>query len=297
MLHSPLHSQRSLAVASMPPKKRRRGVDVGNLTSILHTGSISTTGLTELVRRLRDQNIDLGSIGRWSLRDANYDLLDRYGVVDTLPLVEGADGFKWTYLAPAAWLAALVGKSSALESLFAAALAKAPCSIHRPWSLIIGFDEFAPGNKLAVYNSRKCMVLSLTFRELGQEAISGGQGWITPAVIRSTVLANVRGGWSAALCSFLERAMFGENGFATTGCPLIVRGSVVCIFARVVNILSDGDGLRMALDWRGASSLKPCFRHHNVLKKVSRLFGQLLHNHMSHVEHPLVSLATSSLAA
>jgi hypothetical protein len=123
------------------------------------------------------------------------------------------------------------------------------------------------------------MVLSFTFRELGQEAISGGQGWITPAVIRSTVLADVRGGWSAALRIFLERAMFGENGFATTSCPLIVRGSVVCIFARVVNIHSAVDGLRMALDWRGASSLKPCFRHHNVLKKVSRLFGRMLQSH------------------
>ena len=280
MLHLPLHSQRSLAVVSilafvsMPPNKRPR-----NLTSILHSRSISTQGLTDLVRRLRAQSIDISSVGRRSLRKANYELLDRYGVVDTLPLVEEGATFEWNYLAPAAWLAALVGKSSALESLFAAALAKAPCSIHRPWSLIIGFDEFAPGNKLAVHNSRKCMVLSVSFRELGQEAISGGQGWITLAVIRSTVLADVRGGWSAALRIFLERAMFGENGFATTGCPLIVRGSAVCIFARVVNILSDGDGLRMALDWRGASSLKPCFRHHNVLKKVSRLFGQLLQSH------------------
>ena len=270
----------------MPPKQRRRCGDVGNATSILHTGSISTTGLAELVRRLRAQSIDLDNIGRRSLRTANYDLLVRYGVVDKLPLVEGGESFEWTYLAPAAWLAALVGKSSALESIFAAALATAPCSMHRPWSLIIGFDEFAPGSKPAVNNSRKCMVLSITFRELGQEAISGGQGWITPAVIRSTVLGDVRGGWSAALRIFLERAMFGENGFATTGCPLIVRGSAVCIFARVANILSDGDGLRMALDWRGASSLKPCFRHHNVVKKVSRLFGQLLHSHTPNAEPP-----------
>ena len=164
----------------MPPKQRRRCGDVGNATSILHTGSISTTGLAELVRRLRAQSIDLDNIGRRSLRTANYDLLVRYGVVDKLPLVEGGESFEWTYLAPAAWLAALVGKSSALESIFAAALATAPCSMHRPWSLIIGFDEFAPGNKLAVHNARKCMVLSITFMELGQEAISGGQPFDRP---------------------------------------------------------------------------------------------------------------------
>ena len=76
----------------MPPKKRRRCGDVGNLKSILHTGSISTTGLAELVRRLRARDIDLGSISNWSLRDANYDLLDFYCVVDTLPLVLVVNG-------------------------------------------------------------------------------------------------------------------------------------------------------------------------------------------------------------
>ena len=172
-----------------------------------------------------------------------------------------------------------MGKSSALESLFAAALAKAPCSIHRPWSLIIGFDAFAPGNKLAVHSSPQVYGSVRLLPGVGPRGDIWRPGWITPAVIRSTVLADVRGGWSVALRIFLERAMFGESGFATTGCPLIVRGSAVCIFARVVNILSDGDGLRMALDWHGASSLKPCFRHHNVLKKVSRLFGQLLQSH------------------
>jgi hypothetical protein len=39
------------------------------------------------------------------------------------------------------------------------------------------------------------------------------------------------------------------------------------LFARLTNLLSDGDGLRMAFDWKGASSLKPCFKHYNVFKK------------------------------
>jgi hypothetical protein len=32
-------------------------------------------------------------------------------------------------------------------------------------------------------------------------------------------------------------------------------------------LLSDGDGLRQALSWRGAASLKPCIKHPNVCKK------------------------------
>lgn len=41
------------------------------------------------------------------------------------------------------------------------------------------------GNKLMLDRSRTCMVLSFTFKELGQVAISNGTAWITPVVVRS----------------------------------------------------------------------------------------------------------------
>lgn len=131
------------------------------------------------------------------------------------------------------------------------------------------FDEFAPGNKLVTDNRRKCMVLSFTFLQLGQHAISNGVAWITPSVLRSVVLADIRGGWSACLRAYLERQLLDTtDGLATAGCPLQIKGRTIVLYARLTNLLSDGDGLRQALDWRGASSLKPCIRHHNVFKKV-----------------------------
>jgi len=65
--------------------------------------------------------------------------------------------------------------------------------------------------------------------------------------------------------------MLGTSGLSTAGIPLVVKGQTVCIFASLSNILSDGDGLRQALSWRGASSTKPCFKHYNVLRKDSDL--------------------------
>ena len=38
------------------------------------------------------------------------------------------------------------------------------------------------------------MVLSFTFRELGQEAIMSGKGWFTCVVLRSSILATVLDG-------------------------------------------------------------------------------------------------------
>jgi len=39
---------------------------------------------------------------------------------------------------------------------------------------------------------------------------------------------------------------------------------------KLSNLLTDGDGFRLAFGWRGGASLKPCFKHDNVLKKDCR---------------------------
>ena len=70
----------------------------------------------------------------------------------------------------------------AVAELFATTLAENPCSFERPWHIIVGFDEFAPGNKLKVDNSRKCMNLSFTFREFGQAAWCTEVAWLTPVL-------------------------------------------------------------------------------------------------------------------
>ena len=119
------------------------------------------------------------------------------------------------------------------------------------------------------------MVLSYTFRELGQEALGNGLGWITCAVLRSSCIHAVRGGWSCLLRLFLEGQLFGRAGLATVGCPLSVKGNHFLLFAKLTNVLSDGDGLRQAYDWRGASGLKGCVKHYNVWKKASFVSSQI----------------------
>jgi hypothetical protein len=143
-----------------------------------------------------------------------------------------------------------------------------PPSIEHPWSLIVGFDEFSPGNKLQCDNRRKTMVLSFTFKELGQLALCKALVWHTPVCLRTSVITQVEGEWSHCLSVYLQRHLLGPCGLATSGVPVVLAdGRPTLIFARLTNLLSDGDGLRMALDWRGHASLKPCFKHYNVFKK------------------------------
>ncbi len=90
-------------------------------------------------------------------------------------------------------------------------------------------------------------------------------------VAQQTCTAQVDGGWSSMLRIFLDKLLLGPSGFEVAGVPLPVDGRDQLLFARLTNLLSDGDGHRLALDWRGASGLKPCFKHWSVFKKDSNL--------------------------
>ena len=70
------------------------------------------------------------------------------------------------------------------------------------------------------------------------------------------------------LAVFLRRHLLGADGLATEGCPLTVDGRDVLLYAKLTNLLSDGEGLMKALSWKGAAGVKPCCKHHNVYKKV-----------------------------
>ena len=143
--------------------------------------------------------------------------------------------------------------------------------MEHPWRLVVAWDEFSPGNKLKVDNTRKCMNLSFSFVELGQTALTQNWAWFTCVCLRSHMIARTRGGWSAYLRAFLRIQMLSAGGLATGGVPLCIGGNTIMLYARVANLLSDGDGLRSALDWKGHASMKPCFRHSNIFKTESDL--------------------------
>ena len=186
--------------------------------------------------------------------------------IESMPLIEG--GFvDWEFADPNTLLVSLVEHSSALNRLFTEAVRISPPSVVKPWSLVVGFDEFVPGNKLKVDNKRKTMVLSFSFLELGQAALSQGLAWQAPVCLRASLIHSVVGGWSHFLKVYLQRQLAGPCGLSTSGVALVLSGQPVMLFARFTNLLSDGDGLRQALDWRGHGSLKPCFKHFNVFKK------------------------------
>ena len=104
------------------------------------------------------------------LRAARHERFD--AVVRTIE-VETDDGGTWTWplCQPNLLFAMMASESAPFKQLIRESLIASPCSRDRPWSLLVGFDEFVPGNKLQLQPSRKAMNLSFTFLELGSDSV------------------------------------------------------------------------------------------------------------------------------
>lgn len=66
----------------------------------------------------------------------------------------------------------------------------------------------------------------------------------------------------------------GPSGVATAGLALDLGfAEPVNLYAEVSHLLADGEGLEFLLQWRGASSIKPCPRHWNIVPCNSNIVG------------------------
>ena len=122
-----------------------------------------------------------------------------------------------------------------LSDVFSNAAKQHPCSPESPWSLIVAFDEFCTGNPLRVNNKRKAMVRSFSFIELGREALWHEAWWLTPILVRHSVVMQAAGGWSAMLRTYLHQHLLAAAGISTAGVPLELSGQPqpLLLFAKI----------------------------------------------------------------
>jgi hypothetical protein len=100
--------------------------------------------------------------------------VDAFLVDAFLVLACGTQWFEWEYASPTSLLQLTLMECPKLQTLYADALRLHPCREDKPWSIVMGFDEFAPGSQLVVDNRRKAMNLYYNFLELGSHALSIG---------------------------------------------------------------------------------------------------------------------------
>jgi hypothetical protein len=263
--------------------------------SLLQVKGLSQSALAAVLEQVMPEG---EAATRFDLRDS---LMEMFLEVQREVDVEMKEGpvFKWVYADPTLYLSKLVRECEPFAKIFAKRLRENQCSKEQPWSLIVAWDESTPGNVLQPDNQRKSMACSFSFLELGHAALRTDKGWITNCIVRSTKIVASEGGWSSMLTRLLGDLLVDGlgGGLATSGVPLQLAadGGIVMFYARLTNLLSDGDGHKLAYDWKGASSLRPCLRHVNVLK----LQSGLAHRSPDHVEiscpdHTLMRPATKA---
>ena len=134
----------------------------------------------------------------------------------------------------------------------------------------MGFDEFNSGDKLKVFQQgKKMMCLYFSFEEL--DRLGSNSTWLPLAAVRTLVLKLFEGGWSKVFTQILHRTFYGRLGLSVVGVAFSHRGRDYNFFAKLSNILSDGDGLKLVTGWKGASGLRPCLLHSNILMNGSDL--------------------------
>ena len=238
-----------------------------SLQSLLHTGTISNSGLNALLSRVADAEEGVTHATKADVDAAYVARYARFKVSESFPLAGGGE-FVLDYAEPVVLLSELIADSAALTNLYNVVMrAKGT----EKWNVVVAFDEYTPGANLVVDNRRKIMNVYVTFLDLGQAALSDSIAWVVPLVIRHSVLVNIVGGWPRVLKAFLARLLCGPHGLATAGMPLKLGDKVFVIQAHLACVFSDGEGLKFAFDWKGPSSLKPCVVHYNVFKKGSDL--------------------------
>ena len=232
------------------PGMSKRALDSDERTTALSRlrglGGITARGLDELLKRIRDSPEILDSTRR-ERHKVHRDHFKKVRTEIQVPLTRGGN-FAWPIAEPNLLVQRVLAEKEGIASIFEDALKH----YAQPWNLIIGFDEFAPGDKKKCDNRRKSMVLNFSFAELGPHLIHDAV-WFTPVVVRSKMIEKASGGWSNMLRMFLRHLLWGTHGVQKVGIPFVRSESVRLIHAKVAFVLSDGDGLRIALDWKGHS--------------------------------------------
>ena len=100
------------------------------------------------------------------------------------------------------------------------------------------------------------------FESLRENMTRGAFG----AGLRHEVKREVDGGYSRVLRDCLTHMLYSPTGFEKGGVMIPVLGRQRVLHALLQALLADGEGLQDTFQFKGASGLRPCLRHANVVQ-------------------------------
>ena len=235
---------------------------------------MARSDLSSLLRRIKDNAAALESFGdsyRALTEDyhANFDMVVCSDQFAYTAESKKPGSFTLEYAEPALLCQHVLSHCPKLAVVWIRTLQSHPCTAANPWGIVLGYDEFQPGSKFDFDSAKAVMCLYFNFVEIDEA--SQGSTWFAPVAARVSEIHDVVGGWSRVLACILHRMFLGPNGFSTAGCAFTHEDRHYVVFARLRVLMSDGDGLRKGLGWKGASAIRASIIHSNMLKKGSDL--------------------------
>ncbi len=255
------------------PRRSRGDVNLRDIKELRH---VSRRQFVALAQKLRTDPTLLNDASTLTRLDQHmFERFEAVVVRDTYELEDEAGTFILESCDPGQLVQLVCAEVPSLAELYLRANRERPCTAATPWHVVVGFDEFTPGRPKSGQQSKKTMCLYFNFAELGFATLMEDATWMCPLVVSTEVESCVEGGWSRIFADFLERLFFGPTGFLTAGVPICFESGMMILYAQLGISISDGDGLRKATAWKGASCMRPCFKHDNVLMKNSGLLDRL----------------------
>lgn len=223
-------------------------------------------GLADVLKDIRDHGMP-NAISRSSIKRSRDSEFDDYECPYT-PILKSQiigtdkDGNPLTF-----WMADsravlyfMISESPKLGDFMREKLAEHPCSIDKPWNIIVYNDEIAPGDQLLHHNRRKTQSFYYSFVEFGAMALSSEFLWFSLSASRSDDVSDIEG-YSFGI--FAKSQMLSFEAWSTVGFQC---GDII-IWAKVGLLVCDESALKYTLDVKGASGNMPCFKCRNVLSK------------------------------
>lgn len=226
---------------------------------------VTVSALAQVMQEIKEYGLPTATSrsGIKRARDTEFDETSStsYGQV-IRPINVGADAsgapLQFWIAEPRSNLYYMINKSTRLESFILATLKRQPCSMNKPWTLILYNDEIVAGNPLLPHNHRKVHAHYYSFLEFGAHALSSEFLWFTLCVAKSDSVSSMTGYGAGTL---LKEMLLLFRSFSIEG---FVCGQVI-IWATVNQLISDEMALKLGLDVKGASGHMCCLKCRNMV--------------------------------
>jgi hypothetical protein len=256
-------------------EKRRRLAHLSTMASSRNCAS--------LISEVRSGAVDGAAASRAAIQRARADQINVVTPHGTLiqdlvlPCYDTDQPFVWRVCRPVALWSFLCQSSLQWGDALRARIEESPPSLDAPWRIIVYADEAIPGNILNFDDARKswCVYWSVADKTSSNaEMLCHEDAWHVLGVLRSNVVASVRGGISGVLRAVLLQCFYGDPhvsaGWRVSG----QRGAIGPIPLSMAFFLADEDAVKSAWSFKGASGTFPCFRCKNAVAVSSDVWRE-----------------------